>query len=205
MILPSHIVLVKHLNLYAGRTTVLQMKCSGQAPEIDYFGQCLYFYNVIRKSTQQDFNFIFELYMHPEVNMFLLYEQMPAANFRDIFADLLAREVSYVFEQEGQRTGMFKLVPMMHRNSHIAYLGGLAIDPAASGKGNGLIMLNEIKRFATEKGFLRVELSVACTNERAIHLYEKAGFTKEGVLRNFTYLKSEDKFLDEVVMSWLSD
>ncbi|QEC68204.1 GNAT family N-acetyltransferase [Panacibacter ginsenosidivorans] len=98
---------------------------------------------------------------------------------------------------------MFKLIPLAHRNSHIAYLGGLAIDPAFAGKGYGCAMLNEILAYAKQQRFLRVELSVATINEKAVHLYEKAGFVKEGIFRKFTHLKSENRFLDEVIMAWL--
>lgn len=156
---------------------------------------------MIRKATTSDFDYICSLYMHPQVNPYLLYEMMDAAAFKPIFDDLLSKEVKYIFETDGKAVGMFKLIPLQHRNSHIAYLGGLAIDPAFSGKGYGLKMLNEIIDYVKAKGFLRVELSVATINEKAIRLYEKAGFEKEGVFRKFTYLKSEDRFLDETVMA----
>ncbi|MFN0083281.1 MAG: GNAT family N-acetyltransferase, partial [Ferruginibacter sp.] len=67
----------------------------------------------------------------------------------------------------------------------------------------GLNMLQEIKTYASNNNFLRIELSVATINDRAIHLYEKAGFVKEGIMKNFTYLKEEDTFLDEVLMACL--
>ena len=160
---------------------------------------------MIRKTTAQDFDFIYSLYMHPQVNPFLLYEMMDAASFKPIFDDLITKDIKYVFEDNGEKAGMFKLVPHTYRASHIAYLGGLAIHPAFAGKGYGLIMLKEILAYAKAQNFLRVELSVATINERAIHLYEKAGFIKEGVLRNYTYLKSENKFLDEVMMAWIDE
>jgi RimJ/RimL family protein N-acetyltransferase len=34
-------------------------------------------------------------------------------------------------------------------------------------------------------------------------VYERAGFEKEGVFRNYTFLKTENKYLDEQVMSFL--
>jgi putative acetyltransferase len=155
--------------------------------------------------TQQDFDFIYELYMHPEVNKYLLYEPMPEKEFAPIFAELLQKEIIYVFENAGSAAGMFKLIPYTHRSSHIAYLGGLAIHPALSGKGLGSIMMREILGYAKEKGFLRVELSAAVINEKAIRLYEKAGFFREGILRKYTYLKKENQFLDEVMMAWVND
>ena len=160
---------------------------------------------MIRKATSKDFNFIYSLYMHPQVNPFLLYEVMDAITFRPIFDDLLNRQVKYVFEENNMLVGMCKLIPFTYRASHSVYLGGLAIDPLYAGKGYGSIMMQEIIGYAKQQGFLRIELSVATINEKAVRLYETAGFQKEGVLRKYTYLKSENRFLDEVLMSWLAE
>jgi RimJ/RimL family protein N-acetyltransferase len=158
---------------------------------------------MLREATDTDFDFVYELYMHPQINPFLLYEQMEVNNFKPVFDDLTNRKVLFVFEDDGIPTGMCKLVPQQYRNSHIVYLGGIAIHPFFAGKGEGIKMMNDIIDFAKQNGFLRIELSVASVNEKAIRLYEKAGFVKEGVLRKFTYLKSENKFLDEVMMAYL--
>lgn len=158
---------------------------------------------MICKATAADIDFLYGLYMAPTVNSFLLYEQMDLDEFKPVVKELLAKEVLYIFLYKQKAVGMFKLVPLTYRNSHVVYLGGLAIDPALSGKGLGEEMLREIISLAKEKGFKRIELSVATINERAIRLYEKVGFEKEGVLRNFTCLMKENKFLDEAVMSYL--
>ena len=160
---------------------------------------------MIRNANPSDFDFIFGLYFHPEINPFLLYEPMDVPNFQPIFHDLLEKGILYVFEYEGKKAGMAKLAPLLYRNDHIAYLGGVAIHPDFAGKGLGEQMLLEVLSMAKQSGFLRVELSTATINERAIRLYEKTGFQKEGVMRRFTYLKSEGRFLDEVLMSCLLD
>jgi RimJ/RimL family protein N-acetyltransferase len=152
---------------------------------------------------REDAAFIYHLYMHPAVNPFLLYEPMDGKAFEPIFDDLLSKEIIYIYEDKGKPAGMFKLLPLTHRTTHIVYLGGLAIEPSLAGQGLGKQMLSEIIELCKAKGFLRIELSTATINERAIRLYEKAGFQKEGVLRNYTWLKSEDRFLDEVMMSYL--
>lgn len=159
---------------------------------------------MIRKITGQDFDFIYELYMHPEMNIYLLYDPMTAEEFKDIFADLLDRGIVYIYEKDGVAAGMFKLIPLTYRTAHVAYLGGLAIDPLQSGQGLGFLMLKEILELAKETDFSRIELSVAVENTKAIRLYEKAGFTKEGVLRNYSYLKNERRYLDEALMAWLA-
>ena len=160
---------------------------------------------MIRKAKQSDFDFIYELYMHPQVNKYLLYEQMSEDEFKPIFNDLLRNDVKYIYENEGAATGMFKLVPNVHRASHIVYLGGLAGHPGSAGRGQGFEMMKEIICYAEDAGFLRIELSVSVTNFRAQHVYEKAGFAKEGILRKYTHLQSENQFVDEVMMSWLSE
>ena len=158
---------------------------------------------MLRQATGGDFDFVYELYMHQQINPFLLYEQMETNDFIPVFEDLTKKKVLFVFEDDGVPTGMCKLVPQQYRNSHIVYLGGIAIHPFFAGKGEGIKMMNDIIDFAKQNGFLRIELSVASVNEKAIRLYEKAGFVKEGLLRKFTYLESENKFLDEVMMAYL--
>ncbi len=160
---------------------------------------------MIIKALPSDFEFIYGLYFHPELNPFLLYEPMEAADFAPVFEELIRTEVLYIFEHQGEKIGMCKLIPLRYRNEHIAYLGGVAIHPNFAGKGSGEQMIREILTEAKRMGFLRVELSTATINERAIRLYEKTGFQKEGILRNFCLLKSQNRFLDEVMMSCLFD
>jgi len=160
---------------------------------------------VVRKATQKDFDFIHELYMHPQVNRFLLYELMNDNEFKPIFDELVHNELKYIYENEVAPVGMFKLVPNVYRAGHIVYLGGLAIHPSFGGKGHGSLMMKEIIQYAEQQGFLRIELSVSVTNLKALRLYERSGFKKEGILRKYTYLREENIFLDEVLMSWLSE
>lgn len=158
---------------------------------------------MIRKAGYHDFDFLYSLYMAPGINPFLLYEPMDKEAFRPVMKELLDKGVLYIFLQEGKPAGMFKLVPQQYRNSHIIYLGGLAIAPDFSGRGLGKVMLEEIISFANQNRFKRIELSVAAINEKAIHLYESMGFQREGVLKNFTFLASKNKFLDEILMAYL--
>ncbi|HEV8285340.1 MAG TPA: GNAT family protein [Chitinophagaceae bacterium] len=158
---------------------------------------------MIRKATQKDFDFIYELHVHPQVNLFLFYEIMSEDEFKIIFNGLLEQGILYVYEEDETLKGMFKLVPKEHRASHIVFLGGVAIHPSFSGKGCGQRMLNEIISFGKEMGFLRMELGVSTINEKAIHLYEKAGFKREGILKKYIHLKRENIFLDDILMAYL--
>jgi L-phenylalanine/L-methionine N-acetyltransferase len=158
---------------------------------------------MIRKAILTDIDFIYELYMHPIINPHLLYEQMDIETFLPIYARLIADEIMYVFEKDGKRIGMVKLIPRTYRSAHIVYVGSVAIDPSFSGKGFGVQMLKEIIAYAEEQQFKRIELSVGTQNEKAIALYKKVGFEPEGILRKYTYLKSENRYIDEMMMSYI--
>jgi L-phenylalanine/L-methionine N-acetyltransferase len=156
-----------------------------------------------RKATQNDLQFVYSLYMHPQVNPHLLYENMDLEQFKPIYESLLNDEVKYIFEENGESAGMFKLIRLKHRCSHIAYIGGLAIHPDFAGKGFGIRMMHEIIELGKKMNLLRLELSVGSENFQAQKLYKKAGFVEEGVLRKYTHLVNEGRFLDEVMMSYL--
>lgn len=158
---------------------------------------------MIRLSQPLDFDFFYDMYFHTDINPYLLYEMMDKPSFRPIYDDLSDKKLLYVFEKNGQQVGMFKLIPLTYRCSHIAYLGGLAIHPDFGGKGYGSAMMQAIIKYGQQLGLKRIELSVASINYKARHMYAKAGFEEEGVLRNYTYLQSENKYLDEVLMSYL--
>ena len=156
-----------------------------------------------RPATSADYDFIRTLYFHPQTNPYLLYEMSDEADFPVIFEDLQAKKLLHIFETDGIRRGMFKLIPLPYRTSHIAYLGGVAIHPDFFGSGYGTQMLQEIIELGRAMGLHRIELSTATINEKAIRLYEKVGFQKEGILRDFCWLKSENRYMDEVMMAKL--
>lgn len=136
---------------------------------------------MLEKVKADDFSYIYQLYMNPEVNPYLLYEMMDLETFRPIFNELLKDEVLYLYKEGAETLGMCKLVRQKYRDEHKLYLGGVAIHPEYFGKGFGRKMMMEIIDFCKENVVLRIELPVAVHNEKAIQLYESVGFTKEGV------------------------
>ena len=158
---------------------------------------------MVRNITAADFDYIYGLYMHPQINPYLLYEIMDKDSFQPIFNALLEKDIIYIYEENNKAVGMFKLVQLEHRSSHVGYLGGLAIHPDFAGKGYGKKMMEAIIELGRQINLLRIELSADVINEKAVSLYEKAGFVKEGVLKKYTWLKNENKFLDEVMMAYL--
>ena len=158
---------------------------------------------MLRKVAITDFDYIYQLYMNEEVNPYLLYEMMSKNEFQPIFNALLNEQVLYLYLNEGEVIGMCKLIRQKYRCDHVMYLGGLAIHPLHAGKGFGIKIIQEIVDLCSDMEILRIELSVAEHNTRAIKLYEKSGFEKEGILRNYAVLKKENKMFNEILMSYI--
>jgi putative acetyltransferase len=154
-------------------------------------------------AVKNDLDFFYRLYMHPQVNRYLLYDMMTIDAFEPVYFDLLYQGVLYRYLEDNINTGMCKLVLQKYRNSHTVYLGGVAIDPVMTGRGSGLGMMNTIIQWAAEKNKTRIELSVAAENIRAVNMYKKAGFKEEGLLRKYTWLESTQEYLDEIMMSFI--
>lgn len=71
-------------------------------------------------------------------------------------------------------------------------------------KGIGFFATKEILRHAfKDMNLYRIELTVLESNIRAINLYEKIGFKREGVKRKSVYKNGE--FVDMVIMGMLKD
>lgn len=155
------------------------------------------------KATAADFDFFYNLYMHPQVNSYLLYELMGKDEFKPIYEDLLQQQVLYKFNDGIADAGMCKLVLHKYRDGHKMYVGGLAIDPAQAGKGYGILLMKDIIAFAKTHSRSRIDLSVSTENEKAIALYKKCGFVIEGTLKNFTQFVNEGRFGDEFMMRYL--
>lgn len=158
---------------------------------------------MIRPATPSDFDFLYRLYMHPATNPWLLYEVQSFESLLPELRMLTDRGILYIYVSDGVSTGMFKLQPMKHRNSHIVYLGGVAIDPDQFGKGHGTVMVSAAVQLARLHGFTRMELTVATENAPAISLYERVGFHLEGILHQYSYLAAEGRYIDEHVMGLL--
>ena len=71
------------------------------------------------------------------------------------------------------------LAVQLKENTKTAYLFDIAIRPKYRGKGMGIWMLEEVLRQLSLRGYQQVSLLVAGENEKALKLYQKAGFAVE--------------------------
>jgi RimJ/RimL family protein N-acetyltransferase len=76
---------------------------------------------------------------------------------------------------------------------------GMGIVPAYRDKGLGRRLITAALDAARELGLHRVELHVHADNPRAIALYEKVGFVREGVARDA--VKIDGRFIDAIQMA----
>ena len=102
---------------------------------------------------------------------------------------------------DGEVFGHIELGAIDHSNKSLR-IGRVVIDPALRGRGLGAGMM----RAAVEKSFEelkmhRVELWVLEDNPSAIASYERVGFRREGVLRDF--FKTSEGYRNVIVMSLL--
>jgi L-amino acid N-acyltransferase YncA len=90
---------------------------------------------------------------------------------------------AYVAEEDGRVVGMYKFSPNQPgRGSHVAN-AGFMVDPTFSGRGVGRAMGLHCLREAKRAGFLAMQFNiVVSTNESAIALWKKLGFSIAGTL-----------------------
>ncbi len=86
--------------------------------------------------------------------------------------------------------------------SHVAVFF-IYLEQACWGMGIGEKAMRFLEDEVRDRGYSRLECSVAAPNSRALRLYEKAGFTREGVKRKA--FRDDDGYVDLVVMGKLLD
>lgn len=105
-----------------------------------------------------------------------------------------------VAEADGEVIG--NVLITVDRGVATEHIGVLSITIADGWRevGIGSELIAAAQRWAVERGLRKVSLGVFPDNERAIAVYTKAGFVREG-LRRLQY-RTGDAFRDEVLMAW---
>lgn len=87
-----------------------------------------------------------------------------------------------------------------NRIKHTAYIV-VGIRKAFQGKGIGSEFFRKLDLWARQNGIKRLELTVMCRNETAVHLYKKNGFVIEGIRKNSMIV--DGRYVDEYYMAKL--
>lgn len=72
-----------------------------------------------------------------------------------------------------------------HSRDNILYIKLFGVEKSSQGQGIGTRLLKAIKVWAKNKGYFAIILHTQINNEKAIGLYEKVGFRKQKLMRNF--------------------
>jgi RimJ/RimL family protein N-acetyltransferase len=112
--------------------------------------------------------------------------------------------LALVAEAEGEAIG--NVLITIERNVVSSHVGTLSIVVAEAWRdvGIGSAMVRAAQEWSAERGLLKVALAVFPDNERAIAVYEHAGFVREG-LRRRQYRADGDALRDELLMAWFPD
>ncbi|HEY3951712.1 GNAT family N-acetyltransferase [Phenylobacterium sp.] len=102
---------------------------------------------------------------------------------------------------DGKAVGMIFLVREQARRAHVGSIG-MAVHDAYAGRGVGAALLDAVIDLADNWLQLkRLELSVYSDNARAIALYERFGFEREGLMRAYAWRNG--RHVDAIAMARL--
>lgn len=104
-----------------------------------------------------------------------------------------------VSEEDGKIIGyIWAKKGKVNRDSHTAYIV-IGILKNYTGNGIGTTFFENLNEWAKAKDIIRLELTVECPNEAAIHLYKKCGFKIEGVREKSMFVNGN--YVDEYYMA----
>ncbi|MGA0599596.1 GNAT family N-acetyltransferase [Caulobacter sp. KR2-114] len=105
---------------------------------------------------------------------------------------------------DGKVIGAAGLHPEANRRrAHVASIG-MAVHDGFAGRGAGRALLGALLELADRwQNFSRIELTVWADNDRAIRLYEGAGFVREGLHRAYAF--RDGAYVDAIAMARLRE
>lgn len=130
---------------------------------------------MLRPATPSDADALVALAQHPEIARTLATNAV--ASIQEDVGELL------VIEDAGQLVGGVRWV-LVNRRSRIADIRTLMIDPAHAGRGLATRTVRRLAEYLiAEREIHRIEAEVYGFNTAAQRVFERAGFTREGVRR----------------------
>jgi ribosomal-protein-alanine N-acetyltransferase len=112
-----------------------------------------------------------------------------------LFSDSLERHVCWVVQKDQQVVGFFVVQFIVDE----AHLLNIAVDPTQQKQGIGRLLLDNVQQQAMIKKASTIFLELRATNQRALALYQMAGFNEIGLRKNY-YPAAQGKE-DAVIMA----
>ncbi|MEW9824835.1 MAG: spermidine N1-acetyltransferase [Candidatus Symbiodolus clandestinus] len=99
-------------------------------------------------------------------------------------------ERRFIIEKQGENLGLVELVEINHIHRRAEFQ--LIIDPAHQGNGYASIAIRLAMNYAfSVLNLYKIYLVVDSENKKAIHLYQKIGFQKEGELKHEFFINRQ--------------
>lgn len=119
--------------------------------------------------------------------------------------ELIRAEESLVLVAEADGEVVGNVLVSVDRGRATEHIGVLSICIAAEWRdvGIGTELISGAQRWAADRGLRKVSLGVFPDNDRAIAVYERCGFVREGLRRQ--QYRSGDAYRDEVLMAWFAE
>lgn len=108
-------------------------------------------------------------------------------------------EVILLAEVDGALAGYVEAAGGRYRRNRHSATVVIGVRTEYSGRGIGARLLEELERWARAQGVRRLELTVMADNQRAIALYRRMGYEREGLRRDS--LLVDGRFVDEYAMA----
>jgi [ribosomal protein S18]-alanine N-acetyltransferase len=112
-----------------------------------------------------------------------------------LFSDSLERHLCWVAQKDQQVVGFFVMQFIVDE----AHLLNIAVDPIQQKQGIGRLLLDNVQQQAVAKKANTIFLELRATNQRALALYQMAGFNEIGLRKNY-YPAAQGKE-DAVIMA----
>ena len=151
----------------------------------------------LRKATLEDFEKIYPIYMDKTVNPYMDFPLMSKEDFFPLFKKFV--DELLVHEKGDDILVLVSIKILPFRNSHVAYIDKLAVNPDFQNSGLGRELFDLIIPQLKEKGIKRLDLRVESDNHNAIKFYQKIGFQIEGTLKD--YFNREGDLIDNLIMA----
>lgn len=94
---------------------------------------------------------------------------------------LVAVDYEYTDVKKSKVAGYIGMYKVLNEGD----ITNIAVSPQYRGRGVGLSLMNSLKELAQNKNIDNLFLEVRESNHTAIHLYEKVGFRRAGIRKNF--------------------
>lgn len=120
--------------------------------------------------------------------------RFPAGAYERLYTEWIRRSVDRTMacdvlicrEADGPVLGFVSL----EIKDEAMWVGLIAVDASARGKGIGTRLLQAAERYAHQRNFLYLKVATQSANREACRLYEKCGFTAESAVHIYHYWKT---------------